>query len=254
MTAPARATDAKVLDLNADLGEGVGDDAAMLALVTSANVACGGHAGGEDTMREVCERAAHLGVRIGAHVSYRDRANFGRVPVVIAQEELRAQLAAQLAELAEIASAAGARVTYVKPHGALYHAAASNPAHARAVVSVAGQWGLAVVGAPGALALELAAHEGLPTIAEAFADRAYQADGSLVPRGTEGAVLHDGVTIAARVAHLVRTGSIEAVDGTLVPLAVRTLCVHGDTPEAVAIATRVRAELERAGLAPVPFT
>lgn len=242
------------IDLNADLGEGMGDDDALLRLVTSANVACGAHAGDDATMRHVCEVAAELGVRVGAHVSYQDTENFGRLFVDVDERSLRAQLADQLARLSEIAAAAGTRVTYVKPHGALYHAATRHEAHARAVVEVARETGLAVVGAPGALDLSLAAAYGLVGVTEGFADRAYATDGSLVPRGTPGAVLHDGVTIAARIAHLAATGTIEAIDGTSLRLDVRTLCVHGDTPEAVRIATMVRAELERAGLTPVPFT
>lgn len=242
------------IDLNADLGEGIGDDDVLLRLVTSANVACGGHAGDETTMRRLCELAAELGVRVGAHLSYEDRAGFGREAVHVDERALRSQLAEQLDRLSVIAVAAGTRVTYVKPHGALYHAASRDEAHARAVVDVARSAGLAVVGAPGSVALHQAGAHGLLAVAEGFADRAYASDGSLVPRGTPGAVLHDGAAIAARTARLVRTGTMEAVDGSTVRLDVRTLCVHGDTLEAVEIATRVRAELERAGLSPRPFT
>ncbi|CAM3688188.1 5-oxoprolinase subunit PxpA [Occultella aeris] len=243
-----------MLDLNADLGEGVGDDAAMLEVVTSANVACGGHAGDRTTMRTVCEQAAALGVRVGAHVAYPDRENFGRTFTDLAEADLLAHISEQLNELADAAAAAGTRVSYVKPHGALYHAAHAHAAHARAVVTLARGAGLAVVGAPGALVLELAQAAGLPGIPEGFADRAYTPLGSLVPRTEPGAVLHDPRAIAARVAGLIRTGTLTAVDGSQVRLDVRTICVHGDTPDSVAIATRVRAELERAGLAPVPFS
>ncbi|TDE95952.1 LamB/YcsF family protein [Occultella glacieicola] len=243
-----------MLDLNADLGEGVGDDEAMLAVVTSANVACGGHAGDPDSMRRVCEAAAARGVRVGAHVAYPDPENFGRTFLDLAEEDLLGHLTDQLGALADVAARAGTRVSYVKPHGALYHAAGSHPPHARAVVRLARAAGLALVGAPGGLDLDLAREAGLGAVAEGFADRAYTPLGTLVPRTEAGAVLHDAATIAARVADLIRTGTMTAVDGTAIRLDVRTLCVHGDTPGAVAIATRVRAELEGAGLAPVPFT
>ncbi|WP_154795015.1 5-oxoprolinase subunit PxpA [Occultella kanbiaonis] len=243
-----------MLDLNADLGEGMGDDTAMLALVTSANVACGGHAGDRATMRAACEEAAALGVRVGAHVGYPDRDNFGRTFVDLAEAVLLSHISDQLGELTDIAAAAGTTVSYVKPHGALYHAAGSHPPHARAVVTLARSAGLAVVGAPGSLDLDLAREAGLTSIAEGFADRAYTPLGSLVPRTEPGAVLHDPRAIAARVADLTRTGTLTAVDGSRVRLDVRTICVHGDTPGAVAIATRVRAELERVGLTPVPFS
>ncbi|UFU02078.1 LamB/YcsF family protein [Ruania suaedae] len=242
----------RALDLNADLGEGVGDDAAMLAVVTSANIACGGHAGGPDTMLATCSAALARGVRIGAHPAYPDRENFGRRPVAIDEQSLTAHLRAQVRDLVEAATAVGGQVTYLKPHGALYHAA--DPGHVRAVVTVAADADLAVVGAPGSLLLERARDAGLTTVAEGFADRAYSPDGKLVPRSEPGAVLHDADLIADRVAALVRTGAIAASDGSPVDLDVRTLCVHGDTPGAVAIARRVRAVLDAAGLSPEPFT
>ncbi|MBZ2195861.1 LamB/YcsF family protein [Occultella gossypii] len=243
-----------MLDLNADLGEGMGDDTAMLAVVTSANVACGGHAGDRATMRAVCEAAAARGVRVGAHVAYPDRENFGRRFVDLTEADLLAHITEQFGELTDMAAAAGTRVSYVKPHGALYHAAGSHPTHARAVVTLARGAGLAVVGAPGSLDLDLARDAGLTAIAEGFADRAYTPLGTLVPRTEPGAVLHDAAAIAVRVAGLIRTGALTAVDGSQVRLDVRTICVHGDNPDAVAIATRVRAELERAGMTPVPFS
>ncbi|SEF00868.1 5-oxoprolinase subunit PxpA [Ruania alba] len=246
--------DAATLDINADLGEGVGDDAAMLAVVTSANIACGGHAGDADTMTATCAAALSQGVRIGAHPAYPDRENFGRVPVTIGEAALVEELRIQVRNLIEAAAAVGARVSYLKSHGALYHAATRDPGHARAVVTVAAEAGLAVVGPPGALVLDLARAAGLAAVPEGFADRGYTATGALLPRGEPGAVLHDAEEIAERVAHLVRTGAVIADDGTPVPLDVRTLCVHGDTPDAVTIATRVRAALDAAGLSPEPFT
>lgn len=249
MTSPPSA-----LDLNADLGEGVGDDEAMLALVTSANVACGGHAGDAATMRSVCARAAGLGVRIGAHPSYVDRPGFGRTKQDVDEEELTSQLQTQVSDLTEAANAVGTAVTYLKPHGALYHAAAREHGPARAVVAVAARARLAVLGPPGALFLQLAADRGLDTFTEGFADRGYRPDGTLVPRGHDGDVLTDIDAIAARVADLVRTGEITAADAGRIPLPVRTLCVHGDTPSALAIAGRVREELVAGGLTPKAFT
>lgn len=242
-----------VLDLNADLGEGVGDDEAMLALVTSANVACGGHAGDATTMRSVCARAAEQGVRIGAHPSYADRAGFGRSRQEVPEQELTAELLAQVSDLIEAANAVGTTVVYLKPHGALYHAAAREQGPAQAVASVAAHTGLAVLGPPGALFLHLAQSSGLEAFSEGFADRGYTADGALVPRGQDGDVLIDTDEIATRISALARTGEIAAVDGSPVPLAVRTLCVHGDTPHAVAIARRVREALVAVGLTPRAF-
>ncbi|WP_147917803.1 5-oxoprolinase subunit PxpA [Ruania zhangjianzhongii] len=243
-----------VLDLNADLGEGIGDDAAMLTVVTSANVACGGHAGDAGSMRSVCAQAAAAGVRIGAHPSYWDRESFGRNPQEIDEHTLTEQLRTQVSTLIQAATAVGAAVTYLKPHGALYHAAAREPAHARAVVQVAAEVGCAVVGPPGGLMLRLAEARGLLAYPEGFADRGYAVTGALLPRSEPGAVITDPDEVAARVAQLVRTGTMTAADGTSVSLPVRTLCVHGDTPGAVGLARRVRAALEDARLAPRAFT
>lgn len=243
-----------VLDLNADLGEGIGDDAAMLTVVTSANIACGGHAGDAASMRAVAARAAALDVRIGAHPSYADRENFGRVQQEVDEDTLTDQLRTQVGDLIQAADAVGAKVTYLKPHGALYHAAARDAAHARAVVRVAAEVGCAVVGPPDGLLLRMAAEQGLPAHAEGFADRGYTPAGVLLPRTEPGAVLTDPDQVAARIDQLARTGSVTATDGTVVQLPVRTLCVHGDTPGAVALARRVRAALEGAGRVPRAFT
>ena len=243
-----------VLDLNADLGEGIGDDAAMLTVVTSANIACGGHAGDAASMRAVAARAAALDVRIGAHPSYADRENFGRVQQEVDEDTLTDQLRTQVGDLIQAADAVGAKVTYLKPHGALYHAAARDAAHARAVVRVAAEVGCAVVGPPDGLLLRMAAEQGLPAHAEGFADRGYTPAGVLLPRTEPGAVLTDPDQVAARIDQLARTGSVTATDGTVVQLPVRTLCVHGDTPGAVALARRVCAALEGAGRVPRAFT
>lgn len=236
------------VDLNADLGEGVGDDVAMLDLVSSANVACGGHAGDGSSMRAVCRAAVERGVRVGAHVSYPDVAGFGRTAMDVTGPELLDMLRTQLADLTTAAGDVGAEVTFVKPHGALYHRVAVDPEQARAVVRLAAEACLAVVGLPGGVVLELAERAGLPVVPEAFADRGYLADGSLVPRESPGAVLHDAEVVAARMVALVRTGRVNADDGTEVAVAARSICVHGDTPGAVAIARRLRAALTAAGV------
>ncbi|GAB6856718.1 5-oxoprolinase subunit PxpA [Microbacterium xylanilyticum] len=243
------------IDLNADLGETVdgrptADDDAMFAVVSSASIACGGHAGDAASMAAAADRAACTGVAIGAHPSYLDRANFGRVVVPVDPVTLRVQVADQLAAL----RAAGADIRYVKPHGALYHAAGSDPGTARAVASavadLAGELGRAVpiLGLGAAIEAEAAAH-GLPFRREAFLDRGYRADGTLVPRGEPGAVLDDPEAAAERAVRLARAGEVVAVDGTIVRVAPHSLCVHGDSPEAVAMARAVRAALDAAGIA-----
>ncbi|MFF2654924.1 LamB/YcsF family protein [Streptomyces sp. NPDC058045] len=243
------------LDLNADLGEGFGhwrltDDEALLSLVTSANVACGFHAGDAPTMRRVCELAAARGVSVGAQVSYRDLAGFGRRAMEVPAAELAAEVAYQIGALRVFAHAAGTRVGYVKPHGALYNRVVHDEEQAAAVaegVLLAGGT-LPVLGLPGSRLLEHAAKAGLPAVEEAFADRAYTADGTLVPRGHGGAVLTDPEVVAARAVELATTGTVRAVTGERVPVAARSLCLHGDTPGAVGTARRVRAALAAAGI------
>jgi 5-oxoprolinase (ATP-hydrolysing) subunit A len=218
------------IDLNADLGEEVTDDTALLRIVTSANVACGYHAGNAAIMRAVCERAAELGVSVGAQVSYDDREHFGRVPRDVPRGLLRDQVADQVATLSAIASAAGTRVRYVKPHGALYHRVIDDEDQAAAVLDGSGD--LAVLGMPGAL-LRGAEAAGRQVFLEGFPDRGYGADGRLVPRGEPGALLDDEAEIAAHAVQL-------APD-------VQSLCLHGDSPGAVAHAVAVRRVLEDDG-------
>ena len=225
----------RLVDLNADLGEEVTDDAALLAVVTSANVACGYHAGTPDIMRAVCEEAARLGVSIGAQVSYADRENFGRVELEVAAAVLREQVADQVGTLTEIAVSCGVSVRYVKPHGALYHRVVHDQEQAAAVLAGSGE--LPVLGLPGGLLLALAERSGRPVLHEGFPDRAYLADGGLVPRTEPGAVLTDAATIAARAVELASQETPE----------LHSLCVHGDTPGAVAHAHAVRRSLEAAG-------
>jgi 5-oxoprolinase (ATP-hydrolysing) subunit A len=247
------------VDLNSDLGEGfgawrLGDDEALLDLVTSANVACGFHAGDPPTMRRACEAARKRGVAIGAQVSYRDLAGFGRRFIDVRPGELADEVLYQIGALDACARAAGSRVTYVKPHGALYNAVVHHEAQARAVVEGVRAFGpLPVLGLPGSLLLRYAEEAGLPAVREAFADRGYAPDGTLLPRGSEGALLTDTAAVVGRAVRLAERGELVAVDGTVIQADTDSLCLHGDTPGAVEHAKAVRATLESAGIALAPF-
>lgn len=250
----------RTIDLNADLGEGfgvwrLGDDEALLQVVSSANVACGFHAGDPTTMRRVCAGAAAAGVRVGAQVSYRDLAGFGRRFVDVPAAELADDLLYQLAALDGIARASGTRVSYVKPHGALYNAAVHHEQQAQAVVDavLAHDRRLPVLGLPGSALLRAVEAAGLRPVAEGFADRGYTVDGRLVPRGEPGAIVADPVVVAARAVRMAAEGVVEAVDGTRLELPVESVCVHGDSPGAVELARAVRTALVEAGLGPAPF-
>lgn len=233
------------IDLNADLGEGfgvwrLGDDDAMLAIVTSANVACGFHAGDPAGLVRVCRSAAERGVRIGAQVSYRD----------LAAEDLVADVVYQIGALQAVAHAAGSAVSYVKPHGALYNTIVTNREQAAAVaeavrlVDVA----LPVLGLAGSAFFDESTRLGIRTVTEAFADRAYRPDGQLVSRREPGAVLADPAQIAERVLTMVTTGQVTAIDGTQIAVSVESVCVHGDSPGAVQIATAVADRIQAAGI------
>ncbi|MEU4832883.1 5-oxoprolinase subunit PxpA [Streptosporangium sp. NPDC023615] len=244
-----------VIDLNADLGEGfgiwrLGDDAALLEVVTSANVACGFHAGDPLTIRRTCAAAVDRGVAIGAQVSYRDLAGFGRREMDVDAEELCAEVLYQLAAVDGIARAMGGRVSYVKPHGALYNRICRDPGQAEAVVAAVADHdaSLPVLTLPGSAVHEIAAREGVPTVVEAFADRAYTGAGTLVSRRSPGAVLHDPATVARRAVRMATEGVVDAVDGTRVEVEARSICVHGDTPGAVLLARAVRDGLADAGV------
>ncbi len=243
------------VDLNADLGEGfgvweLGDDAAMLDTVTSANLACGFHAGDPAGLARVCRAAAERDVRIGAQVSYRDLAGFGRRFIDVEPAELTAEVIYQIGALQALARVAGSDVSYVKPHGALYNTIVTHREQARAVAEAvhAVDPALPVLNLAGSVFFEEAQRLGLRTVAEAFADRAYRPDGTLVSRREEGAVLHDPEHIAQRVAQMVRSGEILAVDGSMIDVMVESICVHGDSPGAVQIATAVRERLLRDGV------
>lgn len=248
------------IDLNSDLGEGfgrwsLGDDDRMLAVVSSANVACGFHAGDPATMRRTVRGAVARGVTVGAHVAYRDLAGFGRRTMDVPSDELRADVVYQLGALQAVAAAEGTRVRYVKPHGALYNTAATDERVAEDVAAAVAAVDptLVMLGLPGSAALAAAAAAGLATATEAFADRAYTAAGTLVPRREPGAVLHDAEVVADRVLRLVTSGLVTAVDGTDVVVQADSVCVHGDTPGAVSMAERVRSVLADAGVRLQPF-
>ena len=248
------------IDLNADLGEGfgvwrLGDDEAMLGVVTSANVACGFHAGDPAGLLTVCRLAAERGVRIGAQVSYRDLAGFGRRFIDVTHGDLLADVIYQIGALQGLAQVAGAAVSYVKPHGALYNTIVTNREQAAAVAEAvhAVDPGLPVLGLAGSAFFAEASQRGLRTVGEAFADPAYHADGQLVSRREAGAVLDDPVAIAERVLTMVTSGTVTAVDGSTVALDAESVCVHGDSPGAVRIATAVRDRLHADGIDPKAF-
>ena len=249
------------IDLNSDLGEGygawtMGDDAAMLAVVSSANVACGFHAGDPAGILSTLREAAARGVAVGAHVGYPDRVGFGRRPMDVAPADLEADVIYQIGALHGLARAAGTRVSYVKPHGALYNTIAHDARQAAAVIAGvrAVDPSLVLMGLAGAPVLAQAQAAGLAVMAEAFADRAYQPDGQLVSRREAGAVLHDPDMVAARMLRLATEGVIEAVDGSSLRLEAGSICVHGDSPGAVAMARQIRETLVQAGVTIAPFT
>ncbi|MFS2280763.1 5-oxoprolinase subunit PxpA [Microbacterium sp. OR21] len=248
------------LDLNSDLGENspdriVSDDAAMLRIVTSANVSCGFHAGSIEGIRATLAAAVAGGVVIGAHPSYPDRENFGRTARDPDSRTLQAEVEYQLGALMALAGAVGGRVAYVKPHGALYNTIARDERQARAVVAAvrAVSPDLVLLGLAGGAVLDVAARAGLSVAAEAFADRGYLPDGALVPRTQPGAVLHDASDVAERMVRLAESGVVRAVDGTDVRIDVQSICVHGDSPGAVAMAAETRRMLQHAGHDIAPF-
>jgi 5-oxoprolinase (ATP-hydrolysing) subunit A len=243
------------IDLNSDLGESfgrwrLGDDEAMLDVVTSANVACGFHAGDPTTLKRTCAEAAARGVVIGAQVGYRDLAGFGRRYIDVAPEDLEADVLYQLGALDAMARVGGGRVRYVKPHGALYNTVVTDEAQAEAVAAAVADYDrtLAVLGLPGSALLAHARELGLRAVAEAFADRAYTPAGHLLDRRREGAVLTDPDRIAGRAVEMVTNQSVTSVEGTTVTVHAESLCVHGDTPGAAEIARAVRAALTEAGV------
>lgn len=245
----------RLLDLNADLGEGfgdwsMGDDAAMLDVVTTANIACGGHAGDPGTMRAATRAAADRGVAVTAHVAYPDLQGFGRRFLDIAPTDLTDQLLVQVGGLQAIAAAEGTTVRGVKPHGALYNALAHHEAQAAAVVQALLELGgnLPLVAAPGAVVVGLAQAAGIDVVGEGFADRAYLPDGTLMPRRLPGAVLTDPAAVSAQAVSIGVDGRVATADGSWIDLDCRSLCLHGDTPGAVELARTQRRDLEARGV------
>ncbi|MBD8683507.1 LamB/YcsF family protein [Pseudomonas sp. CFBP 13719] len=243
------------IDINSDLGESfgawsMGDDDAMLDIVTSANVACGFHAGDPAGILRTLKAAAARQVSIGAHVSYPDKVGFGRRNMDVASDELTADVIYQIGALQGLAQAAGTRVSYVKPHGALYNTIAHDRRQALAVIAAirAVDASLVLVALAGSSLIELAREQGLTCIAEAFADRAYTPEGTLVSRREPGAVLHDPQLIAQRMLRLVEDGTLEAIDGSITRIQADSICVHGDSPAAVAMARELRRVLEQANM------
>ena len=248
------------MDLNSDLGEGygrwtLGDDDALLDVVTSANVACGFHAGDPATIDRTVRTAVDRGVAVGAQVAYPDLVGFGRREMDVLPDDLTADVLYQLGALDAFARAAGSRVRYVKPHGALYNRIAGDPVQAAAVVEAIRRYdpALPLLTLPGSAAMQAAGEAGITAVGEGFADRAYTPEGRLVSRREPGAVLHDPDQVAARAVRMATEGRVESADGTEVAVQIRSLCVHGDSPGAVGLARAVRAALDQAGVRLVAF-
>jgi UPF0271 protein len=239
------------VDLNADVGEGM-NDSALLPFLTSANVACGLHAGDPATMDRTVAQALALGISVGAHPGYADRENFGRIPMEMPPDSIEKLVLYQISALDGFVRSRGGSLTHVKPHGALYHAGARSAEVATAIVRgvkrARRDLALAVVCQPGSKLLEAARRENLPAAAEAFADRRYRADGTLVARSQAGALLTDPVEAADQAVRLVRERCAVAEDGSRVPIEADTICLHGDTPGAPEIARRIRERFQREGI------
>jgi len=239
-----------VIDLNADLGEGMGTDEDLLQIVSSASIACGGHAGDAPTIRRILRACKHLGVRPGAHPGYADKVHFGRFRVVMPLEQLLGQIRSQLFLIRWIAEEVGVDLQYVKLHGALANQTAEELAFAVGIFATiqAMDPSLAILALDNSQQVRAARAVGIPVILEAYADRAYTPEGLLVPRSQEGAVIHDVDAVIERCVRLARDGEIVAIDGTVLRSAARSICLHGDTPGAVDLAREVRDALEGEGM------
>lgn len=238
------------IDLNCDLGEGASFDDELMRLITSANIACGRHAGDPATMRRTVKLAVACGVAVGAHPGYDDRVNFGRVDVHLSPEAVAELVRDQVFDLMEICRSEGATLAHMKPHGALYNRSARHRPTADAIAAAVASIdrGLILVGLSGSESLHAARHIGLPAAAEVFADRTYQKDGRLTPRAQPGASITDVEIAVCQVIGIAKNGLVEAVDGTAVAISADTVCVHGDGPHAVAFASAVRHGLSAAGI------
>lgn len=239
------------IDLNADLGEGCGSDEALLALISSANIACGWHAGDASTMLQTVQWALAKGVAIGAHPSYPDRENFGRTEMQRDPRQIYADVLYQIGALAAIVRAQGGRLAHVKAHGALYNQAARDRVQAQAIVDAVRDFDpqLTFFGLAGSVMIEVAREAGLTVKEEVFADRGYNPDGSLVRRGTPGALLDDDQAVLAQTLSMVRERKVRATDGQWIPIQADTVCLHGDGPHALAFAQRIRDRLRDEGIA-----
>ena len=239
------------VDLNADVGElPLGQDPALMRVITSANIACGAHAGDPEMMRTTVALARTHGVAVGAHPGFDDREHFGRRELAITPDQAEALVLQQIATLAEIAAAEGVTLSHVKAHGALYNMAARDGELADALARATAEFdrSLIFVGLAGSALIEAGKQAGLRTISEVFADRAYNADGSLVSRQQQGAVIHGDAAVVARAVRMVVGGEVEAITGEVIPVRADTICVHGDTPGAAALAAQIRRGLESAGV------
>jgi len=244
------------MDLNADVGEGCGDDAALMPLITSASIACGAHAGDAASMRYTAEAAVSKGVRIGAHVSYPDREGFGRRELSLPLVTITAEVLGQLRVLDAVARAAHARVHYLKAHGALYNRMADDADTADAVIAAIKTFDASMpfLTLPGSVAMERARMHGLKVFGEAFADRAYTSGARLVPRSQADAVITDVAAVTRQAVELATTGEVLSLDGSVISIHARSLCVHGDTPGAVTLVQAVHTALEKAGVNVCAFT
>ena len=238
------------IDLNADLGEGCGSDEALLDLVSSANIACGWHAGGASAMRECVRWAVEKGVAIGAHPSFNDPENFGRKEMDIPASDIYAGVLYQLGALAAIARAEGGRIAHVKPHGALYNQAAKDRTIADAIVSAVHDFdaSLLIFGLANSGLVDATRRAGMEAIEEVFADRGYRSDGSLVPRKDPGALLDDEEAVLERTLRMAKEQRVQSISGEWVPINAQTVCLHGDGAHALAFARRIRGALEGAGI------
>ncbi|HEU4748468.1 MAG TPA: 5-oxoprolinase subunit PxpA [Gemmatimonadaceae bacterium] len=248
------------IDINADIGEGAGtshlaEDSALLELISSANIACGFHAGDATSMRETVRASRSRGVAIGAHPSYPDLTGFGRRELGLATRQIRVHVAAQVKALRDICTAEGARLSYVKPHGALYNRASRKPDAARAVIDAIREVDgtLVLLGLAGSEMQSAAENAGIRFASEAFADRAYGSDGFLVPRNHPGATIEDVDSAVARAVQLVKRNTLTSIDGVELPIHAASLCVHGDNPRALQLVTALRSGLESAGVRIAPF-
>ncbi len=248
------------VDLNSDLGESfgswkMGNDEQILPVVTSANIACGFHAGDPLGILKTLKQAVKLGVSIGAHVAYPDLVGFGRRNMDLSRDELIADVLYQISALDGLAKVAGSKVKYVKPHGALYNTIAKDQVQAQAVIDAIKMYNpeLVLVALAGSNLVEQAKVSGLKVVSEAFADRAYNRDGSLVSRRLEGAVLHDSEFVAKRVVSMLQNGGVESIDGIFTPIQADTICLHGDTDGALEMSTAIKAELLKNNIQIRPF-